>query len=381
METLKGAALFLSSSARSSAQDFSSRRDELLSGRRSGAASLTARSSDWVREIVAANDIEEQLALEAQEGYVEEEARDEAQATRAVPRQAVTMAVGPDEPIDDRRLPPRKQPVRPVLITSAAVLPPPAAAAPTVFAEEAEEADEDLDARPSGPSALDRMAAFLSQVSCESPQKRADVTTAPSARMEPAPPAVPAPPAASMAAAAKPALAAASDESAWRDPGRGGHPSGSGSCGQCSGGGGGGHSTGQPAVKGRIFSFAPAVDDEEPDADVVHELAAARPSTPPPPPAATRQPIVPGPRSPAAPPAQPSKLVPPRHSPPPAVASARPALARPPAAPPPPREAVTADVVLPVAIDDWLEDLDSDVEELPSVDGPPLPRAEPVSLS
>ena len=174
METIKGAALYLTASSREGASSFAERRAELLSGKRAG-KSLTSNNSAWVQDHVAANDIEERMAAEA---AAEAAAKAAAQAaavdglkyarprrtpvTRAVDsivNTAVTMAVGPDEPIDGRLLPPRRE------STSSSSPAPPAQrvapAPPTARHENRGQLVDDEPRSAVGGSALDRMAAFL----------------------------------------------------------------------------------------------------------------------------------------------------------------------------------------------------------------------------
>ena len=98
METLKEAALYLGSSARSSTASFSQRRAELLSGRRANTGSLTSANSSWVQDAVAANDVEAELARQQAEKEAVEAARTRAyeRGVNIVPTRAVTLR-GPAE--------------------------------------------------------------------------------------------------------------------------------------------------------------------------------------------------------------------------------------------------------------------------------------------
>lgn len=178
MDTIKGAALYLTASSRDGARSFSERRAELLSGKRSGASSLTANRSGWVQDYVAASDIEERMQQEAATAAAAQASSSshahaplrQAHVAAAVGRAvstAVTMAVGPDEPIDPRLLPPRRPPgalATPSIAPRAAPRAPLASPAARL-APQYGDADDFGEEAPlsvcTGVSALDRMAAFL----------------------------------------------------------------------------------------------------------------------------------------------------------------------------------------------------------------------------
>ena len=362
--TLKGAALYLTSTTQSSARSFSERRADLLSGKRPGS---TALQQETVDSIVAANDVEEQLALEAAEAEAARiqasnslaasasaERAASASALRSLATTAVTTAVGPDVPLDlseykaaaTTALPPAPA----ARLADPLVRPMPREPPPTIIHDEPPFTHG---SGGGGSSALDRMAAFLAEVPFD------DAPSRPSA------------------------LNASSSLSA-QQPLPGGDLAGCGS---------------------RVFASTAASEMEE---EAVERMQ--QPPPPPPPPLLPEQ-ASPPPHSPMVeksgsltaspkrpqmgslfggssvmdpeevfepPPPEPQPQIPYQPPPPP---QARPQ-------PPPAKKATFAAAVddgLPAAIDDWLEDLDSDVEELPSLSleslSPAPPRRPPLDVS
>ena len=361
--TLKGAALYLTSTTQSSARSFSERRADLLSGKRPGS---TALQQETVDSIVAAKDVEEQLALEAAEAEAARiqasnslaasasaERAASASALRSLATTAVTTAVGPDVPLDlseykaaaTTTLPPSPA----ARLADPLVRPMPREPPPTIIHDEPPFTHG---SGGGGSSALDRMAAFLAEVPFD------DAPSRPSALN----------------------VGAASSS----QPLPGGDLAGCGS---------------------RVFASTAASEMEE---EAVERMQ--QPPPPPPPPLLPEQASSP-PHSPMVekngsltaspkrpqmgslfggssvmdpeevfepPPPEPQPQIPYQPPPPP---QARPQ-------PPPAKKATFAAAVddgLPAAIDDWLEDLDSDVEELPSLSleslSPAPPRRPPLDVS